>query len=905
MDQSVAIQETLERGENCIIAVQCDVLFDNIVESRLLGLVESAKEHAIFTYTHRRMAITADDVSLEDIIPISLDFAVVEVSSPEELAVVGGDTRVRLSYQEEELELRLPFGSHSRLFLSEVNRAWSDVCKSPDQVPQFEWISKYHKATRGQGVVKQALAPLGTTLTKLKQHSKTERSSDKKGTLEWEKVSNSGTQKSRVYSSSESQGIFSREDRDDLVRSSSHTPANKAQILAMPQFGLRDNLIKCELLKNDNLYTYLEDFSFFLGTYNVNGQTPKESLHPWLSCTLNPPDIYCVGFQELDLSKEAFFFNDTPKELEWTKAVSEALHPDAKYALVKLVRLVGIMLIFYVKKEHAEFISDVEAETVGTGIMGRMGNKGAVAIRFRFHNSDICVVNSHLAAHIEEYERRNQDYKDICSRLQFRQLDSTQPPLTIMKHDVILWIGDLNYRITDLEVDNVKELISKKDFETLHNYDQLKRQIDEEAVFVGFVEGEIDFQPTYKYDTGSDKWDTSEKCRVPAWCDRILWRGKNIKQQHYQSHMALKTSDHKPVSSLLVTGIKRVNTEAYKKTFEEIVRNIDKMENECIPSVTLAKREFHFQDVKFMQHQAETLSIINDGQVPCQFEFIQKPNEPTYCKPWLTANPPKGFIAQGASVDIDLEVFVNRSTAPELNSGKEQIEDILVLHLERGKDYFISVTGNYLPSCYGTSIHSLCQLREPIRDMPQGTLRELAEKSGDENAAKSEKPLDIPKELWMMVDHLFRNAIKQEDIFQQPGLRSEFAEIRDCLDTGMPDSLPGSNHSVAEALLLFLDALPEPVVPFSFYQQCLESCSNASQCEKVISMLPQCHQNVFNYLAAFLRELLKNSASNRLDVNILATIFASLLLKSPMKQDLAEKRKTQEFFHHFLTQGSS
>jgi len=33
---------------------------------------------------------------------------------------------------------------------------------------------------------------------------------------------------------------------------------------------------------------------------------------------------------------------------------------------------------------------------------------------------------------------------------------------------------------------------------------------------------------------------------------------------------------------------------------------------------------------------------------------------------------------------------VNRSTAPRLNSGKDRLDDILVLHLQGGKDLFVS-----------------------------------------------------------------------------------------------------------------------------------------------------------------------------------------------------------------------
>lgn len=39
---------------------------------------------------------------------------------------------------------------------------------------------------------------------------------------------------------------------------------------------------------------------------------------------------------------------------------------------------------------------------------------------------------------------------------------------------VILWLGDLNYRIEELDMEKVKKLIEEKDFQTLYAYDQVQ-----------------------------------------------------------------------------------------------------------------------------------------------------------------------------------------------------------------------------------------------------------------------------------------------------------------------------------------------------------------------------------------------------------------------------------------------
>ncbi|XP_066285621.1 type II inositol 1,4,5-trisphosphate 5-phosphatase-like isoform X1 [Branchiostoma lanceolatum] len=913
MDPSGTVQETLASGEKCVSAVDAVLVQDLVRGSRVAALVESNTGFGFFMFSTKRMPVQGSDLTLEKVIPVKEDFTVEVIDDPAKAHLIGSDVPVKLCGSGQVLLLELPFGSKSGNFLTALRRAISLYTSetSAGVLQPFAWLQRYTRKL------------VTADLTEFDPLSSTSQSQD----WPWSTLVKPPSGPTTPVAFAEN--MFEDNFADSLPEQSSSTwddtpswtPGDSepdggssepvvrgGSVSTMGPMlanrpSVREPIVKMYMLKEEAKYTHVKSFRIFAGTWNVNGQPATENLKAWLATDSTPPDLYAVGFQELDLSKEAFLFNDSAREEEWVKAVTHGLHPGASYRRVRLIRLVGMMLLVFVRSEHNKFLSQIEAQTVGTGIMGKMGNKGGVAVRFDFHNTSFCIVNSHLAAHTELYERRNQDYSDICARMQF---SLTQPPLTIHKHNVVLWVGDLNYRLSDIENNDVKTLIDKKMFSDLLSHDQLTRQMAEKNVFLDFKEATINFIPTYKYDPGTDDWDTSEKCRVPAWCDRVLWKGDSVSVVEYRSHRALKLSDHKPVSCLFDIGVKVIDEDNYKRVFEEVIRKLDRLENEFLPSVSLSCVELKFEHIKFLEPQKRTISITNTGQVPCQFEFICKLDEKEYCKPWLSVEPYLGFIMPGDSYPIEFEVYVNKNTAARLNSGEDRLEDILVLHLDGGKDYFVTVQGDYIPSCFGSSIEALCNMRGPIREVPVARLVDLEAGSPSKTSSEdSFDPLPIPKEIWLLVDHLYKHALHQEDLFQQPGLHSEIEEIRDCLDTGMPDTIPGRPHSVAECLLMFLESLPEPVVPYQYYQSCLDSCSNFELCKQLMSQVPEHHRNVFKYLTAFLRELLNYTDDNKLDPKTLAMIFGGLLLRP--KRDEGRRQNNQQttrrratFIYQFL-----
>ncbi|KAH8509279.1 hypothetical protein H0E87_011155 [Populus deltoides] len=151
----------------------------------------------------------------------------------------------------------------------------------------------------------------------------------------------------------------------------------------------------------------------------------------------------------------------------------------SRYCLVACKQMVGVFLTVWVKSDLRDDVRNLKVSCVGRGLMGYLGNKGSISISMSLHQTSFCFICSHLTSGQKEGDelRRNSDVMEILRKTRFPRVHSRgdkNSPQTILEHDRIIWLGDLNYRIA-LSYRAVKTLVEMQNWRALLENDQACR----------------------------------------------------------------------------------------------------------------------------------------------------------------------------------------------------------------------------------------------------------------------------------------------------------------------------------------------------------------------------------------------------------------------------------------------
>ncbi|CAM9772752.1 unnamed protein product, partial [Laminaria digitata] len=320
--------------------------------------------------------------------------------------------------------------------------------------------------------------------------------------------------------------------------------------------------------------------------------------------------IYAIGTEEClnSIAKSVIVHS----KKEWESTVKEILGSSYEMLCGHALQASGFFATHNAVFAHrgiVPLLRNVRSSAVATGLsLGapgtKLGNKGGVGISFSLGVTSCIFVNSHLAAHQTNVRERNDHFFQISSELQQQQSECLPSPsnrgdsighplrraraerigggsngssssgrarggrggersnsnnsnsLTLPEvFDRVVWAGDLNYRV-NVPRGAADLLLSRDMHGVLLKNEQLTIERDRGgplAPFAGYREGPLNFRPTYKFDSGSDTYDTSSKRRVPAWTDRKGALGADkLHLRAYRSVPDLRTSDHRPVIASFV-----------------------------------------------------------------------------------------------------------------------------------------------------------------------------------------------------------------------------------------------------------------------------------------------------------------------------------------------------------------
>jgi hypothetical protein len=332
----------------------------------------------------------------------------------------------------------------------------------------------------------------------------------------------------------------------------------------------------------------------------------------------------------------------------------------------------------------------------------------------------------------------------------------------------------------------------------------------------------------------------------------------------------------------------------------------------------------------------------------------------------MSIEPAYGMIAPGGSATVSVTVHVDDAVARDISLGRELafapsgsaaaataraippstgvnvspaavgglLEDVLILRMERGRDYYLSVSAAVLPTCFGCSLAQLARRPEPMRglvltsaaasalnaaagaivgaqqsatagklpnipDLSAGShqlasllssddadLTDMDGAAGKSDLTSSDASrkgstlMSVPKEIWRLVDLLFSRGMDNRGVFLAPGDVADIIQLRECLDTGEGFPADVDMLSVAEVLLDLLESLREPVIPTALFPGAdVKTVPVEALASQILRSLTPLHYNVLVYMIRFGREILSHASTNGASVDDLAYVFSRCLMR--------------------------
>ena len=303
-------------------------------------------------------------------------------------------------------------------------------------------------------------------------------------------------------------------------------------------------------------------------TYNLHGISLDNSQinellikHKNNSC-----DIYAIATQESQRSilMNLIFWDKTKFEMDLAHFFGK------DYVRLHTETLGGIHLIIFIKNIHKNYILNYYKEYIKTGMYGLLGNKGGIGIGFKMYNISFMFINCHLSYGFSNVLNRNYDF-DYIKKTIHPHLD---------KFDIIIWMGDFNYRVNKKK-EEVENIIKNKKEMDLLQFDQMNSEIKNYNLkSFGYNEGKINFLPTYKYsDDRSNEILCDSNEHIPSWTDRILYKineekfkkVENDENENEENDICEEIKEENNNESDEYEDAKEENCDPYKENIEKSI----------------------------------------------------------------------------------------------------------------------------------------------------------------------------------------------------------------------------------------------------------------------------------------------------------------------------------------------